>query len=66
TGLLTTYVPITLFIEGDGIAISFKESMADSQSVRALGLTGFFFQVIASAALFTSTSYLMNKRVNVK
>ncbi len=66
TGLLTTYVPITLFIEGDKIAISFKESMVDSQNMMALGLTGFFFQVLASAALFASTSYFMNKRVNVK
>ncbi|NLP48417.1 MAG: hypothetical protein GX345_05665 [Clostridiales bacterium] len=66
TGLLTSYVPITLLIEGDGMAISFKESMVDSQNMMALGLTGFFFQVLASATLFASTSYLMNKRVNVK
>ncbi len=65
-GVLTSYVPITLTVAGDGLALSFAQAMVDYTGGISLGVTGFIFQIFAAAALFVATAYLMKNKVNVK
>ena len=65
-GLLTNYVPITLTVGADGLLLSFTHSMVNSPGGFSMGVTGFIFQIIGSAALFSSTAFLMKNKVNIK
>ena len=64
--MLTSYVPVTLNVAGDGLALTFTQSMVNYTGGLSFGVTGFIFQIFAAAALFTVTSYLMKNKVNVK
>lgn len=66
TGVLTSYVPITLLTNADGLMISFSQTMINADSNIAIGVTGFIFEVFAAAGLFMFTSHLMKNKVNVK
>lgn len=65
--VLTMYVPLSLVISTEGMAI-LPEAMMGSEAVGStvIGLTGFLFQVIVAIVLFVATNYLMKKKVNLK
>lgn len=66
TGVLTTYVPVSMIITTEGLELSFTQSMMNSSGGIALGVTGVVFEVLAAAGLFGTTAYLMKHKVNVK
>ena len=70
TAVLTTYVPVTLYYDplaaGGGLALSFSQSMIQNPTGVNLGLTGLVFEIIAAAALFFTTGWLMKNKINVK
>ncbi len=67
TGVLTTYVPVSLITGTEGLQLTFSQSMIDSTGGGlTLGITGLVFEVIAAAGLFSVTSYLMKHKVNIK
>lgn len=63
SSLIMVYLPMSLFISGDGIKITLK-SMADVSSTYGIG--GFLFEAIASAGLLFATNHLMSKKINLR
>lgn len=65
-GILTSYVPIALTVGAEGLVLSFEQSMVNYTGGISIGVTGFIFQILAAAALFSGTAYLMKNKVNIK
>ncbi len=62
---LTNNIPFSIVVTSSGIFYSTTQSMSES-TLMTFGIAGILFDVIASIALFTGTSLLMDSKVNIK
>ena len=63
--ILTKNIPLSIVVDKAGMSLSTTVSM-NTENVISFGLTGLFFDIVASVALFVATSMLMDSKVNIK
>ena len=61
--IIMAYVPVSLFLNSEGIGICFK-SMNDVSN--ALGIGGFLFEAVVAVLLMFGTNFLMKKKINLR
>lgn len=63
SALIMVYFPMSLFISGEDISLTFKSMNEVSNT---FGVGGIIFQVIMSAVMFFTTNKLMSKKINLR
>lgn len=61
--LATIYVPATMYVNGDHMALSFAKNMVNS---KGFGISGLFVNLIFAICLLSGTKYLIGTKTNIK